>query len=73
LKLTKNVLLGHVPSNNMEPTKEYRDRKTHDRRTKETVKPHEREHPVHQPYTRERTNWTRHVFEYDEYDDTQPE
>jgi hypothetical protein len=61
-----SVLPELAQLSNMEKPKEYRDRKTHERRTKETVKTHEREHPVHKPYTRDNTNWTRRVSDIDE-------
>lgn len=64
-----SVPLEPVLLSNMDRKKEYRDRKTHERKTMETVKEHEKEHPVHQPYSRQKVNWTKLALD-DEYDNT---
>jgi hypothetical protein len=37
--------------------KKFRDRKTHEQRTKEKLKTEDRAHPVREPYRRPRTRW----------------
>lgn len=65
----KNVLPEPVLSSNMDRKKEYRDRKTHERRTLEKVKEHERQHPVHKPYVRQKSkDWIK-MAQYDVNDE----
>ena len=46
--------------------KKYRDRTTHEQRTKEKLKNEERAHPVREPYRRPRKRWDELVQEEDD-------
>lgn len=49
--------------------KKFRDRSTHEKRTKAKLKEEERAHPVHEPYHRERKDWL--TYEEEDNDEVQ--
>ena len=70
MKATRNVRPEFALLN--DPTeskpKKFRDRRTHEQRTKEKLKTEEKSHPVHEPYKRQKKQWDKDFLE-EEKDD----